>query len=74
MREPRKPVTLGEVAAVALSDVDKHITPGEAVVRLCNYLDVYRNRLTKDMHFSRGTATPAEIARFTLRKEEVPFG
>jgi type I restriction enzyme, S subunit len=72
MREPRKPVTLGEVAAVALSGVDKHISSGEAVVRLCNYLDVYRNRrLTKDMHFSRGTATPAEIARFTLRKGDV---
>lgn len=65
-------VTLGGVTALALSGVDKHVIPGEADVRLCNYLDVYRNRrLTKDMEFARGSATAAEISRFTLRKGDV---
>jgi type I restriction enzyme S subunit len=72
MRESWKQVILGDVAAVALSGVDKHIIPGEASVHLCNYLDVYRNRrITKDMEFAHGSATPGEIARFTLRRGDV---
>jgi type I restriction enzyme S subunit len=64
--------TLGDVADVASSGVNKHVVPGETSVRLCNYLDVYRNRrLTNDMKFSRGSATAAEIARFTLRRNDV---
>ena len=48
MSEPWPVVTLGKVAAIAFSGVDKHIISGETPVRLCNYLDVYRNRrLTK---------------------------
>lgn len=65
-------VSLGEVAAVASSGVDKHIIPGETSVRLCNYLDVYRNRrLTIKTPFTEGSATPAEIRRLTLRKGDV---
>jgi type I restriction enzyme S subunit len=65
-------VTLGEVAAIAFSGVDKHIMPGETLVRLCNYLDVYRNRrLTIRTAFAEGSATPAEIRRLTIRKGDV---
>jgi type I restriction enzyme S subunit len=72
MRELWKQVKLGDVATIASSGVDKHISPGEVAVRLCNYLNVYRQRrLTRDTHFSSGTATPAEIARFTLAKGDV---
>lgn len=72
MAESWKPVSLGDVATVALSGVDKHIIPGEITVRLCNYLDVYRNRrLTREMDFLHGSATPGEIARFTLLKGDV---
>ena len=60
------------MVAIAFSGVDKHIIPGERSVRLCNYLDVYRNRrLTKEMRFSEGSATPTEIARFTLRRGDL---
>lgn len=72
MAEAWKEGALGDAAAVALSGIDKHIIPGETSVRLCNYLDVYRNRrLTRDMEFERGSATPGEIARFTLRRDDV---
>jgi type I restriction enzyme S subunit len=72
MPDPWRKVVLGDIADVALSGVDKHVAPGEVAVRLCNYLDVYRNRrLTNAMPFSHGSATPAEIARFTLRRGDV---
>lgn len=65
-------VTLGEIAAIAFSGVDKHIIPGETPVRLCNYLDVYRNRrLTMKTAFTGGSATAAEIRRLKLRKGDV---
>jgi type I restriction enzyme S subunit len=63
---------LGNIASVALSGVDKQIVSGEASVRLCNYLDVYRNRrLHRALSFSHGTATPGEIARFQLQIGDV---
>ncbi len=41
-------------------------------VRLCNYVDVYRNdRIRSDMAFMSATATPTEIARFGLRVGDV---
>jgi type I restriction enzyme, S subunit len=72
MSEPWPTVTLAEVAAIAFSGVDKHIIPGETLVRLCNYLDVYRNRrLTKGTSFTEGSATSVEIRRLELRKGDV---
>ena len=64
--------TLEDIASISLSGVDKHIVPGEASVRLCNYLDVYRNRrLTNSYKFSSGTVTPSELESFRLRKGDV---
>ena len=66
------PMTIGDVASVILSSVDKHIVPGEISVRLCNYLDVYENRrIHANMPFSMGTATPGEIARFQISEGDV---
>jgi type I restriction enzyme S subunit len=65
-------VPLGQVVSISLSGVDKHIVSGEVPVLLCNYLDVYRNsRLARAHDFSIGTVTPAELARFRLRKGDV---
>lgn len=65
-------VALRDVASVSLSGVDKHIVQGETGVRLCNYLDVYRNRrLHRSIAFAQGTATAGEIARFRLQKGDV---
>src|SRR2546425_564642 len=72
MPSPWSVVALGDAASIYCSGVDKHVVPGEQQVRLCNYLDVYRNRrLTREMQFSQGSATSGEIARFTLRKGDL---
>src|SRR5262245_17366884 len=72
MSEPWPVVILEEVAAIAFSGVDKHILSGETLVRLCNYLDVYRNRrFTKTTPFDEGSATLHEISRLELRKGDV---
>jgi type I restriction enzyme S subunit len=72
MTKDWKQSELGEVANIQLSGVDKHIVPGEASVRLCNYLDVYQNRrLTRAHEFAYGTASPTEIARLHLKKGDV---
>lgn len=72
MCDPWKQKLLGSIADIFLSGVDKHVLPGEMEVRLCNYLDVYRNRrLTSKMEFSSGSATPGEVARLKLQKGDV---
>ena len=55
-----------------VSNVDKHIKEGEAPVRLCNYVDVYKNEhITDDILFMRATATSREIDRFRLKFGDV---
>lgn len=54
------------------SNVDKHSVEGEQSVRLCNYVDVYKNeRITEAMDFMEATATEAQIHRFTLKSNDV---
>lgn len=63
-----------QASAVELrvSNVDKHVVGGETPVRLCNYVDVYKNdRIHLGMDFSRGTARPSEVERFRLEPGDV---
>lgn len=54
------------------SNVDKHSVEGEKPVRLCNYVDVYKNdRVTGDLDYMLATASDSQIERFTLRAEDV---
>jgi type I restriction enzyme, S subunit len=63
---------LGDVAHVLLSNVDKKSKPNEAPVKLCNYMDVYKNTsITADLPFMEATATPEQIAKFSLRRGDV---
>ena len=63
---------LRHVAAVKNSNVDKLSLPGESPVRLCNYVDVYRNdRITQAVSFMRASATQSEITSFKLRLGDV---
>lgn len=65
---------LDSVAVVDLSGVDKKITPGQQLVRLCNFVDVYHNwAITKDMrdYFMEASANAKEISRFLLHKGQV---
>lgn len=63
---------LKHIADVHLSNVDKHMVEGQKVVRLCNYLDVYNNRLiTSKIDFMSATASDQQIERLSLQKDDV---
>lgn len=60
------------VAELRVSNVDKHTKESEVPVRLCNYVDVYKNdRITSAMPFMSATASMDEIERFRLNKNDV---
>ena len=63
---------LRSVADMRVSNVDKHTREGEQPVRLCNYVDVYKNdQIQSGMNFMRATATLDEIERFRLQCGDV---
>src|SRR6266571_2332466 len=63
---------LSSVADASFSSVDKKSHAGEQPVRLCNYIDVYKNEyITDDLPFMRATATRSEIAQFGVRLADV---
>ena len=65
-------VTIADAADVRLSSVDKKITPGEKRVRLCNYTDVYHQRVLRaDLDYMEGTATEREIRNCQLNVGDV---
>lgn len=69
-----KPTRLTDAADIWFSGVDKKIVHGEQSVRLCNYMDVLRNRrLTDGIAYSAGSATGAEADRFALKQGDVVF-
>jgi type I restriction enzyme, S subunit len=54
------------------SNVDKHSKEDESNVKLCNYTDVYKNdKIHSRMDFMSATASPAEIEKFQLKKDDV---
>ena len=60
------------VAKVMNSNVDKVTLADEVPVRLCNYVDVYKNDyIEADMPFMTATATLAELRKFRLRPGDV---
>ncbi|WPJ97771.1 restriction endonuclease subunit S [Coraliomargarita algicola] len=70
-RESRK-VKVGEVCEVITSNVDKKVHEGEMPVRLCNYMDVYRNYyITQKLGFMSASASSSEIEKYQLRVHDV---
>ena len=62
------------VAEMRVSNVDKRIRESEFPVRLCNYVDVYKNdRITLVLPFMNATASREEIERFRLKRGDVLF-
>jgi type I restriction enzyme S subunit len=60
------------VADVLFSNVDKHTIEGEESVRLCNYVDVYKNdRISAHLDFMNASAESREIEKFTVRRHDV---
>lgn len=63
---------LRHVCSVRFSSVDKVIDEHERSVKLCNYVDVYRNRvISSAIEFSSGSASDAEARVFELREQDV---
>ena len=63
---------LRTVAEMRVSNVDKRIRESEFPVRLCNYVDVYKNdRITLVLPFMNATASREEIERFRLERGDV---
>ena len=63
---------LRTVAEMRVSNVDKHTKEDELPVRLCNYVDVYKNdRITQEIPFMKATASQDEIERFRLKQGDV---
>jgi type I restriction enzyme S subunit len=63
---------LDAVADVLFSNVDKHTNEDEVSIRLCNYVDVYKNdNITSAIDFMEATAEPREIEKFQLRVGDV---
>ena len=65
-------IRLGCASIVKNSNVDKITNEDEIPIRLCNYVDVYRNdRITSDLDFMPASANSDEIAKFGLRVGDV---
>ena len=63
---------IGVLAELRVSNVDKLSKDAEVPVRLCNYVDVYKNdRIDSSMSLMRATASPGEVERFRLEKDDV---
>ena len=60
------------VAELRVSNVDKHTEEDELPVRLCNYVDVYKNdRIAQHIPFMPATASRKEIEKFRLNYNDV---
>lgn len=69
-----KTITLGEIADVIISGVDKKTKTGEKPVKLCNFTDIYYNWAITSEHydtFMEATAKDAEIEKFSISKGQV---
>ena len=65
-------VALRDMIDLRLSSVDKKTNPTEHAVRLCNYMDVYRNSFIHGgLDFMKATATEQEIANCSLFSGDV---
>jgi len=63
---------LKHLVDIRVSTVDKKSFDGQMPVALCNYTDVYYNdRITAELPFMMATATPEQVAKFTLRSGDV---
>lgn len=65
-------VPLYFVADFRISPIDKIKYDHEIPVRLCNYVDVYKNTyITSNIEFMEGTASENEIERFTIKDGDI---
>ena len=66
-----KKYKLGDVAEILISSIDKKSKDGEAPVRLCNFVDVYRNwavTANSIQDFMVATTNENNLKKFSLKK------
>ena len=64
-------VKLGDIAEVLISNVDKKSKPNEKEIKLCNFVNVYKNYAITDRmtsSFMVATASNQSIEKFTIKK------
>jgi type I restriction enzyme S subunit len=67
-----KVLRIDSMADVLFSNVDKHTFEEEIPVRLCNYVDVYKNeRITHKIDFMEASADQHEMERFQIHRGDV---
>ena len=69
-----KKYKLGDIAKIEISGVDKKSVDGETPVRLCNFVDVYRNwAITQKLseNFMIASAKETEIVKCSIHKGQV---
>ena len=70
--EQSKVERLDHTAKIKTSNVDKKIQEDEALVKLCNYVDIYYNeKITSEINFMEASASFTEIEKFKLKKGDV---
>ncbi|GHU55795.1 hypothetical protein AGMMS49975_18090 [Clostridia bacterium] len=63
---------LGKIVSIILSGLDKKTYEGQQAVKLCNYVDVYKNDyITGELPFMDATASDNEIANLKLQVDDV---
>ena len=63
---------LKELCYIQNSNVDKKSYDHEIPVKLCNYVDVYKNEfINESLNFMEATASKAEIKQFIIKKHDV---
>ena len=64
--------SLGDLATIKASNVDKKVKEGQRDVLLCNYMDVFKNPVvSSSLEFMRSTASEKEISEFSLSRGDV---
>jgi type I restriction enzyme, S subunit len=63
---------LKDLSDIQNSNVDKKSYDDEVPVKLCNYVDVYKNEfIDSSLSFMEATANQSEIKQFTIKKNDV---
>lgn len=69
-----KTIKLGEIGTFSSAGVDKKIEPGEDLVHLLNYMDVYRNTFLYSKDAAMVVSAPdAKIKQCNLKKGDIFF-
>ena len=65
-------IRLKDLSDIQNSNIDKKSHNDEISVRLCNYVDVYKNEfINSSLDFMKATASKSEIKQFTIKNGDI---